>query len=132
FRISHIGYQTQTVTIDIANTRPFEIHLKPASYLADEVFVEATRAGDNAATTFKNISLEDIAEENLGQDLPYLLEQTPSVVVSSDAGAGVGYTNMRIRGSDNQRINVTINGIPYNDAESMGTFFVNMPDFVSP
>ncbi|ULT28897.1 TonB-dependent receptor plug domain-containing protein [Sphingobacterium sp. E70] len=62
---------------------------------------------------------------------PYLLNQTPSVQVNSDAGAGIGYTNMTIRGSDNQRINVTLNGIPLNDAESMGSFFVNLPDFAS-
>src|SRR5690606_28279495 len=68
---------------------------------------------------------------NLGQDLPILLDQMPSVVTTSDAGAGVGYTGIRVRGSDATRVNVTINGIPYNDAESQGTFWVNMPDFVS-
>lgn len=97
----------------------------------DEVQVMATRAGVNAATTFKNLSKEDIKRSNLGQDIPYLLDQTPSVVIGSDAGAGIGYTNMTIRGSDNQRINVTLNGIPLNDAESMGSFFVNLPDFAS-
>src|SRR5690606_600485 len=91
----------------------------------------ATRAKENSATTFKNLSKEDIAVQNLGQDLPYLLDQTPGVVIGSDAGAGIGYTSMRIRGSDNQRINVTLNGIPLNDAESMGSFFVNLPDFAS-
>ncbi|RZF58420.1 TonB-dependent receptor [Sphingobacterium corticibacterium] len=97
----------------------------------DEVQVMATRAGDNAATTYKNLSKEDIKQGNLAQDVPYLLDQTPSVVIGSDAGAGIGYTNMTIRGSDNQRINVTLNGIPLNDAESMGSFFVNLPDFAS-
>src|SRR5690606_16953088 len=74
---------------------------------------------------------EDITRGNLAQDIPYLLDQTPSVVIGSDAGAGVGYTNLTVRGSDNQRINVTLNGIPLNDAESMGSFFVNLPDFAS-
>src|SRR5690606_12060769 len=97
----------------------------------DEVQVMATRAGNNAATTYKNLSKEDIKRGNLAQDIPYLLDQTPSVVIGSDAGAGIGYTNMTIRGSDNQRINVTLNGIPLNDAESMGSFFVNLPDFAS-
>lgn len=97
----------------------------------DEVQVMATRAANNAATTYKNILKEDIKRGNLGQDIPYLLDQTPSVVIGSDAGAGIGYTNMRIRGSDNQRVNVTLNGIPLNDAESMGSFFVNLPDFAS-
>jgi iron complex outermembrane receptor protein len=68
---------------------------------------------------------------NLGQDLPFILNQTPSVVVNSDAGSGVGYTGINIRGSDATRINVTLNGIPYNDAESQGSFFVNLPDFAS-
>src|SRR5690606_4761753 len=86
---------------------------------------------DNAATTYKNLNKEDITRGNLAQDIPYLLDQTPSVVIGSDAGAGVGYTNLTVRGSDNQRINVTLNGIPLNDAESMGSFFVNLPDFAS-
>src|SRR5678809_784516 len=68
---------------------------------------------------------------NLGQDIPFLLNQTPSVVINSDAGNGVGYTGIRIRGSDATRINMTINGIPYNDAESQGLFFVNLPDLAS-
>ena len=74
---------------------------------------------------------KDIEKQNLGQDLPFLLNQTPSVVVNSDAGNGVGYTGIRIRGTDATRINVTLNGIPFNDAESQGTFFVNLPDFTS-
>ena len=130
-RISHLGYQTKTVSIDAGESTSFEVQLQPSSYLTDEVFVQATRARNNSSTTFKNLSKADIEKNNLGQDLPYLLELTPGVIASSDAGAGIGYTNMRIRGSDNQRINVTINGIPYNDPESMGTFFVNMPDFAS-
>src|SRR5690606_12486600 len=76
-------------------------------------------------------SKEDIAKNNLGQDLPFLLNQTPSVVVTSDAGAGVGYTGMSIRGSDATRVNVTINGIPVNDSESMAVVWVNMADFAS-
>lgn len=130
-QVSHLGYKTQTLTIDVGNTTLFKVRLQPTSYLTDEVFVQATRVQNNAASTYKNLSKADIEKNNLGQDLPYLLELTPGVIASSDAGAGVGYTNMRIRGSDNQRINVTINGIPYNDPESMGTFFVNMPDFAS-
>ncbi|MXV14968.1 TonB-dependent receptor [Pedobacter sp. HMF7056] len=97
----------------------------------DEVAIKATRATVNSATTFRNMNKAEIAKNNLGQDLPYLLNQTPSVVVSSDAGAGVGYTGLRIRGSDGSRINVTINGIPLNDAESQGSFFINLPDFAS-
>lgn len=129
--VSYLGYKTVEKTINIPQQQDILILMEPSSFLADEVVVQATRASTNAATTFKNLSSDDIARNNLGQDLTYLLNQTPSVVVSSDAGAGVGYTNMTIRGSDSQRINVTINGIPYNDSESQGSFWVNMPDFAS-
>ena len=93
--------------------------------------VVAVRAGENAPFAKTDLTKKDIAKNNLGQDLPFLLNQTPSVVVSSDAGNGVGYTGIRIRGTDAARINVTLNGIPYNDAESQGTFFVDLPDFSS-
>jgi iron complex outermembrane receptor protein len=97
----------------------------------DEILLSATRAKDKTPVAFTNIAKEDLEPINLGQDLPILLDQLPSVVTTSDAGAGVGYTGIRVRGSDATRVNVTINGIPYNDAESQGTFWVNMPDFVS-
>jgi len=95
------------------------------------VEVRAVRANSTAPFAKTNLSKSQIQRQNLGQDLPFLLNQTPSVVVNSDAGNGVGYTGIRIRGTDATRINVTINGIPYNDAESQGTFFVDLPDFAS-
>lgn len=95
------------------------------------VEVKAIRAGATAPFAKTNIGREQIRRQNLGQDLPFLLNQTPSVVVNSDAGNGIGYTGIRIRGTDATRINVTLNGIPYNDAESQGTFFVDLPDFAS-
>jgi iron complex outermembrane receptor protein len=95
------------------------------------VEVNAVRAGEKAPFTKTNLFKKDIEKNNLGQDLPFLLNQTPGVVVNSDAGAGVGYTGIRIRGTDASRINVTLNGIPYNDAESQGTYFVDLPDFSS-
>jgi iron complex outermembrane receptor protein len=95
------------------------------------VEVLATRAGNEAPFTKTNISKKEIEKANLGQDLPFLLNQTPSTIINSDAGNGVGYTGIRIRGSDLSRINVTLNGIPYNDAESQGVFFVDLPDFAS-
>lgn len=95
------------------------------------VEVRATRAGSKAPFTKTNLKRADIEQKNLGQDLPYLLNQVPAVVVASDAGTGVGYTGIRIRGTDATRINVTLNGIPFNDAESQGSFFVNLPDFAS-
>lgn len=93
--------------------------------------IKAIRLSEQAPFAKTNISKAQIALNNVGQDLPFLLENTPSVVVHADAGIGVGYTGIRIRGTDATRINFTLNGIPYNDAESMGTFFVNIPDFSS-
>jgi len=97
----------------------------------DEVLVSAVRANKKNPVTFTNVSKEAIAPRNLGQDIPVLLNYLPSVVTTSDAGNGVGYTYMRVRGADGSRINVTLNGIPFNDSESHGTFFVNLPDFAS-
>ena len=97
----------------------------------DEVFVSAIRATRESPVTFTNLTKEDLKPRNLGQDIPILLNFMPAVVTTSDAGAGVGYTGIRVRGSDATRVNVTINGIPYNDSESHGTFWVNMPDFAS-
>lgn len=104
---------------------------KDSVIVLDPVEVQATRAGDRSPFTKTNLSKKEIEKINLGQDLPFILNQTPSVVVNSDAGNGVGYTGIRIRGTDASRINVTLNGIPFNDAESQGTFFVDLPDFSS-
>ena len=93
--------------------------------------IRSVRVGENSPFAKSNVSAKQIAQLNLGQDLPFILQNTPSIVVNADAGNGVGYTAMRIRGTDATRINVTINGIPYNDAESMGTFLVNIPDIAS-
>lgn len=93
--------------------------------------VRSVRVSENSPFAKSNVSAASIALVNLGQDLPFLIQSTPSVVVNSDAGTGVGYTGIRIRGTDATRINVTLNGIPYNDAESMGTYFVDLPDFSS-
>jgi len=95
------------------------------------VEVTAIRADDKAPFAKTNLTKKEIEKNNLGQDLPYLLNQTPSVIINSDAGNGVGYTGIRIRGTDASRINVTLNGIPYNDAESQGTYFVDLPDIAS-
>ena len=95
------------------------------------VEVRAIRASTLAPFTKTNFTKANIQKQNLGQDLPFLLNQTPSVVVNSDAGNGIGYTGLRIRGTDLTRINITLNGIPYNDPESQGVFFVDLPDFAS-
>lgn len=130
-RISHVGYTSLDSTIKVTGNQSLNIRLKESHIRTEEVLVTATRAKNNASTTFKNISKEDIDRANIGQDIPFLLNQTPSVIVSSDAGNGIGYTSITIRGSSNERINVTLDGIPLNDAESMGSFFVNVPDFAS-
>ena len=96
-----------------------------------EVIVSSVRAKDKNPITYTNVAAAEIAPRNLGQDIPVLLNYLPSVVTTTDAGNGVGYTYMRVRGSDGSRINVTLNGVPFNDSESQGTFFVNLPDFAS-
>ncbi|WP_414000035.1 TonB-dependent receptor [Flavobacterium sp. W1B] len=97
----------------------------------DEVLVSAVRATTKTPVSFSNLDKKDIKSRNLGQDIPILMNYLPSVVTTTDAGNGIGYTGIRVRGSDATRVNVTINGIPYNDSESHGTFWVNMPDFAS-
>jgi iron complex outermembrane receptor protein len=97
----------------------------------EEVLVRSVRVAADSPITHSNLGKEELEERNLGQDIPYMLSFLPSVVTTSDAGAGIGYTYIRVRGSDASRVNVTLNGIPFNDAESQGTFFVNLPDFTS-
>lgn len=108
-----------------------EINITKDTINLDEVLVKATRVDKDAPFTQNNITKKEIEQRNLGQDIPILLNYLPSVVTTSDAGAGIGYTGIRVRGSDATRVNVTINGIPVNDSESHGVFWVNMPDFAS-
>lgn len=105
--------------------------VKTQDYKLDEVLVQSVRAGSTTPVTFTNVTRQEIAPRNLGQDIPVLLNYLPSVVTTTDAGNGVGYTGIRVRGADATRVNVTLNGIPFNDAESHGSFWVNMPDFAS-
>ena len=104
---------------------------KTDTLLLQPIEIKAVRANDKTPVSKTNLTKKDIEKVNLGQDLPFILNQTPSVVINSDAGNGVGYTGIRIRGTDATRINMTINGIPYNDAESQGIYFVDLPDIVS-
>jgi iron complex outermembrane receptor protein len=106
-------------------------HKLTDTLMLENIEITSIRAADKAPFTKTDINKKEIAKVNLGQDLPFILNQTPSVVVNSDAGNGVGYTGIHIRGTDASRINVTLNGIPYNDAESQGTFFVDLPDVAS-
>lgn len=105
--------------------------LEGKKVVLDEVLVQAVRVTKEFPITFSNLDKEELTSRNLGQDVPILMNFLPAVVTTSDAGAGVGYTSFRVRGTDSRGVNVTINGVPYNDAESHGTFWVNMPDFAS-
>ena len=130
-RASFIGYKTVSKEIYLTKNDEIEFALLPDSTVLEEVLVSAVRVNADVPVTFSNLSKKEIAKRNLGQDIPILLNYMPSVVSSSDAGAGVGYTYMSVRGSNGERINVTVNGIPYNDAESHGSFWVNLGDFAS-
>lgn len=129
--LTFIGFENREVHVVSGQKKLHQIYLTPTSYEKDAVVVNATRANRNTATAYADVDLETIERRNFGQDIPVLLELEPSVVSTSDAGAGVGYTGIRIRGSDPTRINVTLNGIPINDSESHGVFWVNMPDLAS-
>ena len=129
--VSFIGYTTISEKITLSKDEEYVIELQTGSTVLEEVLVSAVRVNADVPVTFSNLSKKEIAKRNLGQDIPVLLNYLPNVVSSSDAGAGVGYTYMSVRGSNGERINVTVNGIPYNDAESHGSFWVNLGDFAS-
>ena len=127
--VSYVGYEKSSSYIKINKDTTLEISLRPSAIMGSEVIVTATRAANNSPATFSTITSKEIGALNLGQDLPMLLQTSPSVVTTSDAGNGIGYSNMRIRGTDLNRINVTNNGIPLNDSESHGVWWVDLPDF---
>ena len=133
-KISYVGYESifrKTLIKPKAERLVLHAQLKERFVQVNELIVKATRASNRTPVTYTNLDKEVIEQNNLGQDVPYLLRWTPSAVVTSDAGTGIGYTGIRIRGTDPTRINVTINGIPLNDTESQGVFWVDLPDFVS-
>ncbi len=126
--VSYIGYTTYESVFRLVRDTVMNIILKESVTLSDAVVVAGVRATENTPATFTTMNKEDIEQRNQVQDLPYILEMEPSVVTTSDAGTGVGYTGLRIRGSDITRINVTINGIPLNDPESHAVYWVDIPD----
>lgn len=130
-RIQKSGFYPYRKLVVFSADQTLAADLLPREAWAEEVLVKATRSKPQGPTTSSQVEREEIEKLNLGQDLPILLQQATSVLSSSDAGAGVGYTGISIRGSDATRINVTLNGVPLNDAESHGLFWVNMPDFAS-
>ncbi len=129
--VSYVGFKSTSQKVAITSDQQITFQLTANETVLDEVLVSAVRVKADAPVTHSNLSKQEIEKRNLGQDIPVLLNYLPSVTSSSDAGAGIGYTYIRVRGSDATRVNVTINGIPYNDAESQGTFWVNMGDFAS-
>ncbi len=132
-QVSFIGNETMERRVNIGPdlTSNFDFQMRSTAFQIEELVVKAIRAGDQTPVTYSNLDKEEIEQNNLGQDVPYLLKWTPSAVVTSDAGTGIGYTGIRIRGTDPTRTNVTINGIPLNDSESQGVFWVDLPDFVT-
>lgn len=130
--VTNVGYASKETDVLVKDKNvEVLIALQKNETMLQALEVNSIKASDNAPFAKTNINKAEIAKLNQGQDLPFILNQTPSVVVNSDAGNGVGYTGIRIRGTDATRINVTLNGIPYNDAESQGTFFVDLPDMAS-
>ena len=129
-QVSHVGYLTKEIQFSNPN-QEINIVLDDGIILKDEIKVISTRAKYNSPFAFTNISKSFIEKNNSGKDIPFLINSTPSTYSTSDAGNGIGYTGVRIRGSDATRINVTINGIPYNDSESHGVFWVNVSDLAS-
>ena len=130
-QISYIGFEIyrERLTIKTDTNRVF--YLQPVRIIGEEAVVSAVRAGKNDPFAVTDISSEDISRNNSGKDIPFLLAMSPSLVPTSDAGTGIGYTGFRIRGTDAFRVNITMNGVPLNDAESHGVWWVNMPDFAS-
>lgn len=129
--VSFLGYKPEIISVRQSDATSLTFLLLPGTVISDEIFVMGHRVDERTPMTYTNITRDEIEKQNSGKDIPFLLLQAPSVVSTSDAGAGVGYTGLRIRGVDDTRINVTINGIPLNDSESHGVFWVNLPDFAS-
>ncbi len=130
-RFSFLGYEARTIDVNLSGVATVDVNLTPLPYLTGEVLVNATRAGNHAPLAYSSIEGDILKKSNAAQDMPYLLSLTPSIVETSEAGNGVGYTGMRIRGTDANRINVTIDGIPLNDPESHTVFWVDLPDLAS-
>jgi iron complex outermembrane receptor protein len=130
-KVTYMGYQPWEALFDISENKTMLISMEQAPLLTDETIILSTRANEKTPVAYQNLSREDISKLDQGRDIPFLLDQMPATVVTSDAGTGVGYTGFRIRGTDMNRINITVNGIPLNDAESHSVFWVNMPDFAS-
>ncbi len=130
-KISCISYKTEIFSLELNSDTVIMLYLKPESLITEEIIVTATRANGRTPISSTLIDKKEIQDKNYGQDIPFIINQLPSVVTTSDAGTGIGYTGLRIRGTDPSRINVTVNGIPMNDAESHNLYWVDLPDLAS-
>jgi Outer membrane receptor proteins, mostly Fe transport len=130
-RFTFLGYETKIVEVNVTGESVADVSLVQKTLEAGEVIVNATRAGEHSPLAYITIGNEALKNLNTGQDIPYILGLTPSLVETSEAGTGIGYTSLRIRGTDASRINVTIDGIPLNDPESEQVFWVDLPDLAS-
>ena len=128
---SFIGYEPVSRQIEIDGNVVADVSLLSKPYITEEVTISAIRAGDHSPVAYSSVTGSQLKKQNMAFDMPYLLSLTPSFVETSEAGNGVGYTGLRIRGTDGNRINVTIDGIPLNDAESQQVFWVDLPDIAS-
>ncbi len=131
--ISNIGYRTQVLDLNLTSgsTQTRTISMSKLNLFLQPIEIKGIRAGDKTPFSATNLTKEDLEKNNVGQDIPYMLDQTPSTVINSNSGNGIGYTGITIRGVDQTRINVTLNGIPMNDAEDQGVYFVDLPDLAS-
>jgi len=130
-KFSFVGYETESDTVKLERDVTLNTTLRVKPYLTEDVLVSAMRAGDHTPLAFSTVATAALKRQNTGADMPYLLAFTPSFVETSEAGNGIGYTSMRVRGTDGNRINVTIDGIPLNDPESQQVFWVDLPDLAS-
>lgn len=130
-RVSYMGYESEEREISVKSDLRINIELNISTLESDEILIQGIRASGTTPIAFTDLKGDELKRINAGQDLPYLLSLVPSVVETSEGGAGIGYTGLRIRGSDASRINVTIDGIPLNDSESQQVFWVNTPDLVA-
>ena len=130
-KVTFIGYEALIKTVELSEDQELNLEMAGSIYQLDNIEITANKLNERSPFTYVEQNKEQINVKNLAQDLPFLIEHTPAIVVTSDAGAGIGYTGLRIRGSDATRINVTINGVPLNDSESHGVFWVNTPDLGS-
>lgn len=130
-KVSYVGYKTRLLPITLSQSVEMDIIMQGVIYNLDNIEIRASKVKTGQPFTYTNVSRSTLQKENLGADMPYLLQWTPSMTVTSDAGTGIGYTGLRMRGTDQTRLNVTINGVPLNDAESHDVFWVDLPDLGS-